>query len=186
MRSGIALLAGLLLAAMPAGVVLAGEGAAPDMSHAAKSFVDQTRAIKASMGFAGSATRRIDVQVWQPRGDGGPWPLVVFSHGTFGRSDNAMHIVRELVSHGYMVAAPDYPLTSSNAWTKVRFADISDVANQVKDVSFVITSLLADPELGPRIDREKIGIAGHSLGAVTSYFTAFGRQVRDPGSRPWR
>ena len=180
MRPRIALLAGLLFAAIPANGALAGDTAAPDMAHAAKSFVDQTRTIKASMGFAGSATRRIDVQVWQPSGDGGPWPLVVFSHGTFGRSDNAMHIVRELVSHGYMVAAPDYPLTSSNAWTKVRFADISDVANQVKDVSFIITSLLADPELGPRIDREKIGVAGHSLGAVTSYFTAFGRQVRDP------
>jgi predicted dienelactone hydrolase len=180
MRPVIALLTGLLLAAMPPGVVRAEEAAASDMAHAAKSFVDQSRTIKATMGFTGSPDRRIDVQVWHPPGQGGPWPLVVLSHGTFGRADNAMHIVRELVRHGYMVAAPDYPLSSSNAWTRIRFADISDVGNQVKDVSFIITSLLADAELGPRIDRDKIGIAGHSLGAVTSYFTAFGRQTRDP------
>ena len=40
--------------------------------------------------------------------------------------------------------------------------------------------LLADPVFGPAIDQSKIGTTGHSLGAVTSYFTSFGTQTRDP------
>jgi predicted dienelactone hydrolase len=112
-------------------------------------LVDESRPVKASMGFVGSPSRRIDVRVWQPAGHG-PFPLVIYSHGTFGSADNAMHIVEHLVAHGYIVAAPDYPLTSSAAFTKVR------------------------------IDAAKIGTTGHSLGAVTSYFTVFGQQTRDP------
>ena len=155
------------------------------------SFVDETRPIKASMGFAGATTRRIDVRIWYPadrtaKADpaplarGGPFPLVIYSHGTFGSADNAMHIVEHLVRSGYLVAAPDYPLTSNAAFTGVRFADISDVAEQTRDIRFIIDRLLADPVLGRVIDARKIGTTGHSLGAVTSYFTSFGAQTRDP------
>ena len=155
------------------------------------SYVDQSRPIKKSMGFEGAATRRLDLHIWYPadgtsRSDpaslakGGPYPLIIYSHGTFGSVDNAMHLVEHLVRHGYIVAAPDYPLTSSAAFTHVRFADISDVGQQTRDVHFIIDRLLADPVFGPAIDPAKIGTTGHSLGAVTSYFTSFGAQTRDP------
>ena len=155
------------------------------------SYVDESRPIKKSMGFEGAATRRLDLHIWYPadaaqRSDpatlakGGPFPLVIYSHGTFGSADNAMHLVEHLVRHGYIVAAPDYPLTSRAAFTHVRFADISDVGEQTRDIRFIIDRLLADPLFGPAIDRAKIGATGHSLGAVTSYFTSFGAQTRDP------
>jgi len=152
-------------------------------------FIDSTRSIKAAAGFAGSPHRRIDVIVWYPArraaddaplADGGPWPLVIYSHGTFGAPDNALHLVRHLVSHGYVVAAPTYPLTSSAAFTKIKAPEISDVVNQPKDISFVIDRLLADRFFAPAIDKARIGTTGHSLGAVTSYFTSFGLQTRDP------
>jgi hypothetical protein len=72
-------------------------------------YVDKTRPIKATMGFAGSPDRRLDVMVWYPVkpgtvrdgrnmgswrhnaavenapiAAGGPWPLVIYSHGTLG------------------------------------------------------------------------------------------------------
>jgi predicted dienelactone hydrolase len=148
---------------------------------AERSYVDETRSIKAAMGFAGSETRRLDVKVWHPKAAGdGPLPLIVYTHGTFGFADNAMHFVNALVEAGYVVAAADYPLTSRKAFTKVKFADISDTSNQVQDISFIIDSLLADPELGKLINAEKIGTTGHSLGAVTSYFASFGARIRDP------
>jgi len=168
-----------LLAALLALVAPAAYAKDPAMSARQLTFVDDSRQVKASMGFAGSATRRIDVRVWHPAGPG-PFPLVIYSHGTFGTADNAMHIVEHLVAHGYIVAAPDYPLTSSAAYTKVRFADISDVAQQTRDVKFIIDRLLADAGIGPKIDATRIGTTGHSLGAVTSYFTSFGAQTRDP------
>ena len=154
---------------------------ASEIATASRSFTDETRTIKASMGFAGSDIRRIDVRIWHPSDlPARRLPLIVYSHGTFGSADNAMHIVRSLVDAGYIVAAPDYPLTSRAAFTKVRFADISDVAQQVADLSFVIDSILVDPVVGPMIDPLAIGTTGHSLGGVTSYFASFGQQVRDP------
>lgn len=171
----------LALAALLAQPALAGPGVASRQA----SWTDESRPVKATMGFAGAAARRIDVRVWYPAVDGriapgGPFPLVIYSHGTFSRADSAMHIVEHLVRHGYVVAAPDYPLTSSAAYTKVRFADISDTANQTRDIRFLIDRLLADREFGPMIDPARIGTTGISLGAVTSYFTSFGAQTRDP------
>lgn len=153
------------------------------------SFTDESRPVKASSGFAGAPVRRIDVMIWYPAqrgGDGappakgGPWPLVIYSHGTNGYPSNNMHLVNELVSHGYVVAAPAYPLSSTQTYTHIRMTDTSDVINQTKDVKFVIDRLLADPFFAPAIDPGRIGTTGHSLGGVTSYFTSFGRQTRDP------
>lgn len=155
------------------------------------SYVDESRPIRKSMGFEGAATRRLDLRVWYPadasqRSDpatlanGGRFPLVIYSHGTFGTADSNMHLVEHLVRHGYIVAAPDYPLSSRAAFTHIRMADPSDVAEQTRDIKFIITRLLADPVFGPAIDPARIGTTGHSLGAVTSYFTSFGTQTRDP------
>ncbi len=153
------------------------------------SYTDESRPIKASMGFAGSPSRRLDVLVWYPAARGGidapmakdgPWPLLLFSHGTYGHADGFMHLVNELVAHGYVVAAPDYPLTSRNAWTHIKGPDISDVSQQVRDVRFLLDRLTSDPAIAPAIDKERISVGGHSLGAVTSYFLGYGVQTRDP------
>ena len=74
------------------------EASAADRQHGiavrSLTFVDDTRGIKATMGFAGSDTRRIDVRIWHPAEiEGGPYPLIVYSHGTFGFASNAMHFV---------------------------------------------------------------------------------------------
>ena len=160
-------------------------------------LTDETRLVKAANGFAGAPVRRIDVTVWYPAeparsaksaakpaspriAKGGPWPLIIYSHGTYGWAANASHLVSHLVRAGYVVAAPDYPLTSRAAYTKVTGADISDVAQQTRDIRFIIDKLLAHAELGPAIDASQIGTTGHSLGAVTSYFASFGGQTRDP------
>ena len=188
----LARLAMAVIAALLAQSALAGEGGF-GMGLRQASWVDATRGIKAAMGFAGADTRRLDVMVWYPAAvsgedavadapvaPGGPWPLVIYSHGTNGHAGNAMHIVRDLVRHGYVVAAPDYPLSSSRAFTRIRMTDTSDVINQVKDVHFLIDRLLADPVLAPAIRPEAIGITGHSLGGVTSYFATYGASVREP------
>ena len=188
LRTVAALLLAMLTIAFAPHANAAGAGYAVGARQV--SYVDESRPIKKSMGFEGAATRRLDLHVWYPadasqRSDPatlakGPFPLVIYSHGTFGSADSAMHLVNHLVRHGYIVAAPDYPLTSRAAFTHVRFADISDVGQQTRDVKFIIDRLLADPLFGPSIDRAKIGATGHSLGAVTSYFTSFGAQTRDP------
>lgn len=157
------------------------------------SFVDASRPTKAVGDFAGTPDRRIDAIVWYPGrvtgaepipdappAEGGPWPLVIYSHGTYGSPDNASHIAIHLARRGYVFAAPAYPLTSRVSFANLPAAEISDAGNQPKDASFLIDELLAHPSFGKLIDDQYIGSTGISLGAVTSYFLSYGVQTRDP------
>jgi predicted dienelactone hydrolase len=191
-------LGSLVQMAMVAALCMIGQSASaasPEYGVAKRTvtFIDKSRPIKPSGEFAGTTDRRLDLIVWYPTSPdvptdapgaapakGGPWPLVLYAHGTAGYADNATHIVRDLVQHGYVVVAPYFPLTSSRSFTKVSHVDLSDVVNQTKDLSFIIDSMLADPFFGPLIDKQKIGSMGHSLGAVTNYFAVFGSRTREP------
>ena len=186
-RLGAALLAaGLGTTALPAGAAAEGIGVARE------TFVDGSRPTKASPPFAGAPDRRLDTWIWYPAEAGGaspapdaqpqaggPWPLIVYSHGTYGRPDNATHFVEHLVRNGYVVAAPAFPLTSSVAHTQLPAADVTDAGSQPGDVSFIIDSLLAHPRYSPLIDAERIGATGISLGGITTYFLSFGIPTRD-------
>ena len=144
-------------------------------------LVDSTRPTQAVFDFPGAESRRLDTVVWYPATtQAGLFPLIIYCHGTYGQPDNAMHIVEHLVRHGYMVAAPAFPLTSSAAHTQLPAAHTPDVRNQPADVSLVIDQLLANAELGPLIDPQAIGSSGHSLGGVTTYFLSFAAETRDP------
>lgn len=167
--------------------------AAQGVGLARVTFVDATRPTKASPPFPGAPDRRLDTWIWYPaetsdrdpverapaRTDA-PWPLVIFSHGTYSQPDSSTHLCEHLVRQGYVVAAPTFPLTSRAAHTQLPAADVSDAGQQPGDVSFVIDSLLADPRFGPLIDRERIGATGISLGGITTYFASFGLPTRDP------
>ena len=180
----------MMAAAIPASLAADGVGVARE------TFVDASRPTKPSPPFEGAPDRRLDTWIWYPaavastapvsdappRADG-PWPLVVFSHGTYSRPDAATHFCEYLVRHGYVVAAPTFPLTSRVAHTQVPAADVSDAGNQPGDVSFVIDSLLAHPRFGPMIDAERIGATWISLGGITTYFASFGLPTRDPRIR---
>lgn len=65
----------------------------------------------------------------------GPYPLVVFSHGVTGRGVFYRAVLATWASAGYVVVAPDHPL--SNADTPGG-ATVTDVDNQPADVSFLI------------------------------------------------
>ena len=77
-----------------------------------------------------------------------------------------------LASHGYVVAAPEFPGTAGGTW-----ADAPKVNDQPADVSAVIDTLTA--ELGDLIDPERIAVAGHSLGAITALLTGYHSCCRD-------
>ncbi len=156
-------------------------------------FVDNSRGIAAAETFSGSNDRRIDIILWYPADNkstapiektpiakDSAWPLIIYNHGTMGYPNNATHFIEHLVRHGYIVAAPTFPLTSRASFTQVTHPVITDTPNQPGDVNFVIEQLLADKTFGQRIDANKIGCSGHSLGAITCYFASFGAQTRIP------
>jgi dienelactone hydrolase len=109
----------------------------------------------------------------------GEFPLVVFSHGVTGTGDSYQRRLQNWAAAGYVVAAPTYPLTSG------RGARIDDVVNQPDDVRFIIDELLqrartpGDP-LHRHVDAYHIGVAGHSLGAITTIGVTFNSCCHDP------
>ncbi len=99
----------------------------------------------------------------------GRFPLFVFSHGVTATGPAYTAVLMSIAAHGYVVAAPTYPLTSgAGGW-----ANVQQVVNQPADVSFVITEMLersksSDGPFAGRITPGHVAIGGHSLGAITS------------------
>jgi predicted dienelactone hydrolase len=105
----------------------------------------------------------------------GPWPLVVFGHGFATTPLRYKRLLRAWAAAGYLVAAPVFPLGNANA---PGGPDESDIVNQPRDMSFVITQLLAasasaESPLHGLVDPKRIAVAGQSDGAETAFATAY-------------
>jgi predicted dienelactone hydrolase len=120
---------------------------------------------------------------WYPDGPApaSGWPLIIYSHGFQSSRSEGAGVVAQLVSHGYVVLAADYPNTNLAS----KNPTLADVANQPADVSFLIDTALAlnaersSPLFG-RVDAHRIGATGVSLGGLTTVLAAFHPTLRDP------
>jgi dienelactone hydrolase len=127
------------------------------------------------------APGRADVLDATPARGEGPYPLVVFGHGFGVTPEIYAPLLRSWARAGYVVAAPVFPL--GNAATPGG-PEESDVINQPRDMSFVISSLLSLNDAGAGslagvIDPAHIAVAGHSDGAETALAAAYSRRFRD-------
>lgn len=109
-----------------------------------------------------------------PPAEGPARPLVVLSHGTGGSGFGMMWLARRLADAGYVVAAPDHHgnTAAEEAYDPRGFRMFWE---RPQDISVLIDRLLADPEWEGRIDRERIGAVGFSLGGYTVTALAGGR-----------
>lgn len=148
-----------------------------------ETFVDPSRPDDERDGPGARRRRTLVTTVWFPYGAPGPHPLVVYSHGYFATREGATYLAERLASRGYVVAAPDHPLTRRRAaWRRVE-----DVVQQPADLRVVIDRMLAwsareRPFDGP-IDPQRIGVMGLSLGGMTATLAAFHPRLRDPRIR---
>jgi len=122
-------------------------------------LVDTTRPSPARGSVPGSAQRTLRTVIRAPVAARGPLPLVVFGPGYNSTPETYEVLLDAWAATGYLVAAPDFPGSASDLPGP---PTESDIPEQARDLSFVITSLLGGAA-GP-VDRNRIAVAGHSDG----------------------
>jgi pimeloyl-ACP methyl ester carboxylesterase len=123
-------------------------------------LVDPSRGTPARGGVPAHPGRVLTTVVRRPIGVPGPLPLVVFAHGWNSNPGVYAPLLDAWAAAGYLVAAPTFP-DSANT---LPGSPVSDYPEQARDLSFVITTLLAGGA-GP-VDPARIAVAGHSDGGT--------------------
>jgi dienelactone hydrolase len=154
------------------------------VGSAERIFVDPSRPTDANGDFVGAPERTLRATLWYPESSPRPHPLLVYSHGFLSTRDENVPLARLLASHGYLVVSVDYPLTNRRA---PGGPNVGDAVNQPGDVSFLIDTLLglneSERPFAGRIDTDRIGALGLSLGGLTTTLAAFHPRLRDPRLR---
>ena len=125
----------------------------------------------------------------KPYAEGGPYPLLAFSHGYGGSGLGAVFFTEPLASHGWIVAAPDHndrhtavriPTGHKRRYDRLgllRHArEISSSSPDDRDaylyrldgMKLVLDRMLESETFGKLIDRERIAVGGHSFGGFTA------------------
>lgn len=146
-----------------------------DVSYFDVELVDDTRPTQKNGEYVGSDERQLQTRIWYPEDLLGAAPLLIYSHGFMSSRTGGSYLAEHFASHGYIVAAMDYPLTTMSAPGGPL---VKDVVNQPSDVSFLIDQFVswsADSgnQFYERIDDKHIGVLGLSLGGMTSTLAAF-------------
>lgn len=112
-----------------------------------------------------------------------PAPVVFFSHGLGGSRDNNPYLGNHWAKRGYVVVFVQHPGSDEAVWKDApkagRMAAMSTAASgenlvlRAQDIPAVIDALTrwnseSDHPLHARLDLKKIGMSGHSFGAVTT------------------
>lgn len=125
----------------------------------------------------------------QPIGDCGSFPLVVFSHGFGGCGTQTIFFTEALAREGYIVVAPDHGDALCSVDNKSgNFADLSkepslfdpakwseaSYISRRDDIKKVIDGVLDHSDFRNVTNKDKIAIAGHSLGGYVALGLAGG------------
>lgn len=134
----------------------------------------------------------LQLRITVPRGIEGPVPTVVFSHGMFGSGDGYDPLIEHWASHGLAVIQPTHadsialrtasmsPRETRRFYRELRTHLAREMAQQAnehwldrdQDIRFVLDHLgrieQADPAGETTLDRDRLGVGGHSFGAGTT------------------
>lgn len=120
------------------------------------------------------------------------YPVIIWSHGLGGSRDGAGFLSRFIASQGYVVVHIQHPGTDSSLWEGkpghpwdvIRATHIPRHAtlDRLKDVPFALDNL-SGMECASLMDLDRIGMSGHSFGAMTTQIMA--GQMRGAGKRQY-
>ncbi len=131
--------------------------------------------------------RPVPVRLYTPQANAATLPLIVFSHGLGGSRYGYSHLGRFWASHGFVSIHLQHAGSDRGVWGSRGLAmlgalrsaaNVDNAVARVLDVRFALDTLLGQHEWNERIDRRRIGIAGHSFGANTAIL-ASGARFRD-------
>ncbi len=109
-----------------------------------------------------------------PSGDG-PFPVVVFSHGSGGLRQQSASIVETIASHGFVVVAPDHAgNTAIDRLLGTETRREVTARNRVLDVGVLIDEIEAGRLADGLADVEHLAVMGHSFGGFTALAAAGG------------
>jgi predicted dienelactone hydrolase len=110
--------------------------------------------------------RRPDVFTGAGLAEGGPFPVLLFSHGSGGIAEQSVFLTEFFASHGFVVAAPDH---TGNTFSDGGGVPAEMFALRPQDVTAVLDHLYdgGDAPLAGRLG-EDVVLAGHSFGGYTT------------------
>jgi predicted dienelactone hydrolase len=139
-------------------------------------------AVERGVTLTAAADRPLPLKIFYPE-SGGPYPLIVLSHGTFSSIDRYDLIADYWAAHGYVVILPQHK-DANYGVQPTGYAMMQEVAlSRVADMSQVLDELdtieQQVPALKGRIDRAHPVAAGHSMGTQVAMLLT-GMQFRTP------
>lgn len=125
---------------------------------------DPTRWTPARTATPAHPGRSIGLEVYAPVGLSGPLPTIIFAPGYRVGPAFDQLMLNSMASAGYLVIGLDFP---GSTWANATGGPISrDLAENTRDMSFVLTWLHDQPEWRNRVDFSAVAAAGHSDGAI--------------------
>lgn len=110
--------------------------------------------------------------------DGGPFPLLVISHGGGGSSLTYRDLAGYLVRAGFVVALPEHP--GNSRIDNSLEGTAANLENRPRHIRLAIDAAFADVVVGAVLSRDKVALIGHSMGGYTSLAVAGGRPTASP------
>jgi predicted dienelactone hydrolase len=99
----------------------------------------------------------------------GRYPLIIFSHNAGGSRLDNHDSMTALTRAGFITAALEHP--RDNYRDQTGFGTDRQLVGRSHHIKAFIDGILADPTIGPAVDRTRIGIVGFALGGYTALLT---------------
>ncbi|MCW5892826.1 MAG: dienelactone hydrolase family protein [bacterium] len=112
-------------------------------------------------------------------GSGGPYPVILFSHGSCGYETQSTFLTPLLASRGFVVIAPPHVGNTAREFPQCGLpaAQVASAQERPRDMIAALDKLLVlngspGSALLGLVDGEHVGMMGHSFGGLTSYLVA--------------
>lgn len=135
-----------------------------------------TQASPATYEVAGVISQEAPTALDAPAPADGPFPITVYSHGSGGNGLLAYPYAEHIVTHGWIVVAPDHVGNTSLDLLGSGASFFQNTLQRPQDISALLDTVSAGitPELQGQADMEHVFLFGHSFGGYTTFASAGG------------